>query len=420
MGFLAEYDAVPETDTAGRVAVVVRWLRGAWREMFAELRAERPVFANPVFVMVTRATDVLDVLSQPTLFSVRAHVPTMDPAVGPFMLARDETALNWHEKSAMRVVLRHDDLPGVRSLAAEIVGGSLAAAPGRVDLVPQVGRLVALRTVQRYFGFAAPDAEMLRWSFATQHAMFRNLGGDPAVVAACVAAGQEMRAWLWPFLARRWAAADTGAQDAVSRIIRLSRQADFAMPPERVVSNVCGLLVGAIETTSQAVVQAIEQILARPAVREAAVAAAGEEDSAAFDRIVFEALRFNPITGLQLRIAERAAVIGAGTPYATAVPAGVRIAACTASAMFDPALFPDPEAFSADRPPAPYLHLGFGHHECLGKHVGLVIIPEAVRQVMRLPGIRLAEGAAGRIDFAGGPFPEHLHVAWDAAGEETR
>lgn len=412
MSFLADYDGLPAEDARARAGLVVQWLRTDWRGLFAELRAGRPVFPNPVFTMVTRATDVLDVLGQPSLYTVAANVAPMDPAVGPFMLARDETALNWHEKGVMRAVLRFDDLPRLRAIAAETTAAELGGAAGTIDLVARVARLVPLRVVQRGFGFAAPDDAMLRWSFATQHAMFRNLGGDRAVLAAGIAAGQQMQAWLWPVLARLWAAPPED-DTPVARLVRLSRHADLAMPPERVLSNVCGLLVGAIETTAQAIAQATEQILLRPDVREAAIAAAGAADTARFDAIVFEALRFNPITGLQVRVAARDAVIGAGTEYATSVGAGTRIAACTASAMFDPALFPDPERFDATRPASAYLHLGFGHHECLGKHVGLVIIPEAVRQVMRLPGIRLAEGAAGRIDFAGGPFPEHLGLVWD-------
>ncbi|MEX5385636.1 hypothetical protein WCE10_21670, partial [Cronobacter muytjensii] len=49
---------------------------------------------------------------------------------------------------------------------------------------------------------------------------------------------------------------------------------------------------------------------------------------------------------------------------------------------------------------------------CLGRHVGRVAIPEAVRQILRLPGIRSAGDETGRIDFGGGPFPEHYTVHW--------
>lgn len=174
--------------------------------------------------------------------------------------------------------------------------------------------------------------------------------------------------------------------------------------PERVVSNVCGLLVGTIETMSQAIVQVVDQLLADPARLAQAREAAQAEDSMHFDAIVFEALRFNPITTIQFRFAEAEREIGTGPPYAHSVKAATLIAACTGSAMFDPDLMPSPEDFKTDRPASSYLHLGFGHHVCLGKHLGLVAIPEAVRQAVLKPDLRRKAGAGGHIDFAGGPF----------------
>ncbi len=420
MSFLSEYDALAETDVGARVALLIKWLRADWRGMFADLRRNRPVFASPLFTMVTRATDVIDVLSRPSLFSVRSNALTMDPSVGPFMLARDDTRFNWHEKAVMRAVLQWEDLPGIRALAGDTTAAALTAAKGEIDVVQKISRLVPLRIVQRVFGFDAPDEDILRWSFATQHAMFRNLEGNADVFAAGVRAGEEMRAWLWPFLAKLWAAPPTAATDAVSRIVRLSKSPDLALPPERVVSNVCGLLVGAIETMSQAIVQAVDQILFGPVVLEAARKAAADDDIQAFDGIVFEALRFNPITTIQFRTAEADCELGAGTPYAATVKGGTRIAACTGSAMFDPGLMPDPETFSGSRPAASYLHFGFGPHECLGKYVGLVAIPEAVRRIVLMPGLRRKDGPAGQIDFAGGPFPEHLHVVWKTRGKGSK
>jgi len=395
-----------------RIAHIVEYLRGDWRAMYEDLRANRAVFDAPIFTMVTRATDVLDVLSQPRLYSVRPNSVSMDPSVGPFMLARDQTEVNWHEKGLMQAVLRWDDIPKVRALAGDVAAEPLQGETGEADLVPLIGRHVPLRIVQDYFGFAAPDDRLLAWSFATQHAMFRNLSGDPDIVRKCVDAGEEMRAWLWPFLAEKWAAAPLEESDVVSRIINLSREPAAAFAPDRVVSNVCGLLVGTIETMSQAIVQAVDQLLGVPSRLEEARAAAQANDIARFDGIVFEALRFNPITTIQFRFAEVDREIGTGTPYAQTVKAGTLVAACTGSAMFDPDLMPDPDDFKGDRPASSYMHFGFGHHACLGGHLGNVAIPEAVRQVVLKPGLRRKAGPGGQIDFAGGPFPEHFRIEW--------
>lgn len=417
MGFLQDFDAA--ADPQAKVGAVIAWLRGDWRGMYAELRELRPILPTPLFTLITRATDVLDVLAQPTLFSVRANQRTMDEAVGPFMLARDETQINWEEKGLMQAVLRWEDLPRVRALAAATASEAIGQATGgSLDIVPAIARRVPVRIVQQIFGFAAPDGDLLRWSLATQHGMFRNLPFSEDVLQGCHSAGAQMRSWLWPFLARKWAEAPSAKDDTVSRLIDLSREPAAGMSADRVLSNVCGLLVGSIETMSQAIVHAAEQLLTNPDWLASASAADAAGDLEAFDAHVFEALRFNPITTLQFRLVEQDRVLGAGTGYETTIAAGTVLALGTGSAMFDPGLMRDPDAFDPKRPPSSYLHFGLGHHECLGRHVGGVAIPEAVRQIVRLPGIRVVQGDTGRVDFADGPFPEHCRIAWDARPED--
>src|SRR5207244_12769715 len=102
---------------------------------------------------------------------------------------------------------------------------------------------------------------------------------------------------------------------------------------DRAVTNVCGLLVGAIETTAQAITQALEQILLRSDVLARAIALAQSESLAPFADIVWEALRFNPITTLVFRYCERDAVIAGETPNATPVSNGTALDARIGSAM---------------------------------------------------------------------------------------
>ncbi len=406
MSFLDSLDALAADDPA-RDGLFFEHVRGDWRTLFAELRASRPVLPLPGLVVLACWADVVDMLSRNGAFHV-PYRPHMDPSVGPFMMGRDDTELNWRDKSVMRTLLRWDDLPGIRALSADVAAAALAAGieDGRVDVVKTVSRLVPLRVVQRCFGFAGPDdASMLRWARATQADMFHNLGDDPAVLAACVAAGTEMRAWLRGHLAGRQPWAEAAGDDTVSRLLRLTATGLTGMDAEAVVTNVCGLLVGAIETTSQAIANATQHILADDALRARAGAAAAGEDPAAFDPIVWEALRFNPMAPMVIRVAAAATVVAPGSPHELAVEPGRVVAAGIGSAMFDPGVFPDPDGFH-DRPRRSYLHTGFGAHECLGAFVGDAMVPETVRQIMRLPGVRLLPDGGSRIDDAGGPFAE--------------
>src|SRR5207244_1680737 len=181
---------------------------------------------------------------------------------------------------------------------------------------------------------------------------------------------------------------------------------------DRAVTNVCGLLVGAIETTAQAITQALEQILLRSDVLARAIALAQSESLAPFADIVWEALRFNPITTLVFRYCERDTVIAGNTPYSTIITKGTILAVSLASAMFDETAFLNPDEFCTGRPFDSYLHFGFADHECLGKYIGMVAIPEAVKQIILLPDLHLLPGPEGKIDFHNGPFPEKFVVGF--------
>lgn len=415
MAFLEELDSLPADQPQARMRLFYTYIKADWRSLFAELRDKRPVLDLPLFFVVSRWTDVMDTLSRPSDFQI-PYRPHMDPSVGPFMLARDDSELNWQDKSLMRALLRWDDLPAIRSLVARLAAEALVSDADIVDIVATVSRLIPLRVVQQCFGFPGPDdASMLRWSRATQADMFHNLLSDPAVYAANVAAGTEMRAWIREFLSQREPWSQAEGDDTVSRLLKLAGSGLAGFDAERVVSNVAGLLVGAIETASQAIVNATEQILLRPEIKSQAIEAAALDDPDAFDSIVWEALRFNPMTTLVQRIAAEQTVLAPGTDHAVTVPAGRAVGVGIGSAMFDPALFTEPEEFKA-RNRLSYLHMGFGQHICLGQYVAYAMIPETVRQIMRLPGIHLLDNDGSKVDDQGGPFAERFVVGIIHAG----
>lgn len=414
-GYLEQFDAA---DDQTRVALVTKWIRTDWRPFFQELREQRPVLRTPRFTLLTRFADVTEVLSRETVFTVAPYQPRMDPVVGPFMLARDATPINWREKGIMQAVLRPEDLPGVRALAGTLADEALDKASGRIEAVGSLGRLVPTRIVGEYFGFPGPDlASMYRWSKATQTNMFKNLQGDAEIHAAAVRAGEEMGAYLTDLMAQKRAELagepQDPPQDAFSRLLRMNLPAELEFDDSRILTNVMGLLVGTVETSSQAIVQALEQILLRPEVHARATEAAGAGDAEVFDRFVWEGLRLNPINPLLFRLSVQDYTVAAGTDRQTLLPAGTMVFACTASAGFDSDVIPQPGDFRTDRPNHTGLHFGYGHHTCLGRYVGAVLIPEVIRRVLLRPGVGVIKGPKGKIDFQGGPFPESYWIKLD-------
>lgn len=413
MTYLEQYDGLKD-DQAAQNELVSRWLRTEWRPFFRELREQRPVLRAPGFTLVSRFADVNEVLSRQRVFTVAPYAPRMDPAVdGPFMLSRDDTPTNWREKGIMQAMLRPEDLPAVRDLAGRFADEALDETAGRIDVVDQLGRYVPVRICQEHFGYSGADREaMYRWSRATQSDFFKNLQNDPAVHEASVRAGGEIREHLRSALEEKRAAlAKDGdpPQDTLSRLLRTQLPAELGFDDHRVMANMTGLLVGSIETTSQAIVQVLEQLLQRPDVRvEAEVAA--RDDVERFDRYVWEALRFNPINPLLFRLCAADYTLAAGTPREQVIPAGTLVFALTASAMFDEDHVDDPDDFRTDRPQHLDLHFGYGHHTCLGRHIGGVVIPEVVRRVLLRPGVDLLPPPEGAVDFEEGPFPERFLI----------
>ena len=408
--YLAKLSATPESE---RWPLARRWMADEPGPFFSELRRERPILELPDLTLAAKRADVEEILSLPSVFTVALYKPKM----GDFMLAADETPMNTRDKSVMRAMLNRDDLPGIRALVGTLADEALDRGGGRLDVVPDLARLVPLRIVQSYFGFEAPDADMLRWSYANQLDQFNNLPFDgrpdvEAVQAAAEAARSEMRARFQSLIPARLQAIRAGAEadDVLSRLHRTQFPKSVGFGMDRVVINVGGLLIGAIETTSEAVVNVLAELLRRPRElargREAALAG-----TAAFDGYVWEALRFAPIVAFMFREAAEDHVLARGTPRETLIKAGAVVLPLSQSAMFDPDWVERPDDFVPERPAHAYIHFGHGHHECLGRYVAGAMIPEIVRRVLLRSGLR----AAGPVEYGGTPFPSSFEISYAAS-----
>ncbi|MFF8288564.1 cytochrome P450 [Streptomyces sp. NPDC016309] len=432
MEFLAAYDAIPQTDAAGRVGLLRRRMKADGPALLRELRAERPVFDTPAGVFVTRMPDVVEVLSTPEVFTVGVYGPVLEEALhGPFMLARDGADLHGHDRAHARLMLPAEDFGPVRRLTARIADDALdrAVAVARIegrttfDHVRQYAAPVAARVAVEYLGFTDVPVEVLHTlSQRVQRAVFVNQERDPEVHASGVAAGKELHDIVAGVIQRRRAAgagpdggsgaADGGTDDVLGRMLRT------ALPPgtgpeltdERINNQLVGFLIGYQQNAAQCAVTALKELAARPEELARAERAAAEEDPAGFDGFVWEALRFHPFVPSTPRLCVREHVLAAGTPRATRLAPGTVVHAHMASAMFDETVVEDPYAFRPDRTPVHNMVLGYGAHECVGKYPARAIVPEMVRRVLLRPGIRPLPGAERELDFAGTPYPQHYTV----------
>jgi cytochrome P450 len=411
--YLQRFDATPEPK---RWALVRSWIFGEPLPFFAELRAQRPVLVMPEVTLATRFDDCSEILRRHDTFSVRFYKPKQ----GDYWMDEDDTANHWREKSIMRSILDFEDIPPIRAYVAGKAAKLLAAAGGSMDAVPGLTRAVPIAVVQDLFGFANSDPALLcKWSYWNQIDTFWNqpfdaiAWPDPGkIVAERELANIEMVAYLVGLVALREGEfkLGLGGNDPVTRLLELSSSRALKFDLKRVVVNVAGLLIGAVETTSHAVVNVLDVLMGQPdpdVLREAR-AAALSDNPAAVDGFVFEALRFRPAFPYFFRTCEQDTVLGRDESYETPIKEGTTVLAVTHSAMFDPKALTHPNDFDSTRGMDNQFHFGLGLHECLGRAIGGVMIPEIVRQSLRLNGLTV-----GPVDRKGGPVPESWHWQWN-------
>lgn len=420
--YLERYDATPDAE---KFPLVRRWMDTEPLPFFKELRANRPILVTPDCTLVTRFDDVREILKMYKVFTVKPYVPKMDN----YLMAHDDDALHTREKSLMQFMLNRDDLPKVRNLVAEIASGILDDANGQIEVVNSFCRMVPATLVQKYFGLTGAKREdLIEWSYWNQYDTFHNQPFDlvPAELSKQIIdrhneTSKKLGDYITMLIAKRLLAVKLEKltfstivrldDDIVTRMLRTSFAKELDFDIKRLGVNAGGLLIGAIETTSQAVAQVLQYLFQHPQWLAAAKAAAHKEDTTEFDGIVWEALRFVPITSYLFRTTVSDYTAAKGTNYETVLRAGTYVLPVTLSAMFDERAFESPDEFIPQRNWYNYFHFGFGDHECLGRYVGMVMIPEMVRQVFLKKDIE----PKGNIDYKSGPFPESYDLSWTAA-----
>lgn len=436
--YLERYDAAPEAE---KYALVYKWMWEETLPFFKELREKRPVLVTPRATIISRFDDVTQVLNMPKVFTVQLYLPKMGDGI--YLMSHDDDALHTREKSMMMSLLNRDDLPDVRRMIARFGKDILENANGRIEIVYEYCRMVPALLVQEYFGLTGVDKKkLIEWSYWAQYNTFHNQPFDliddkkrKEIEDNHKRTSDELGKYIGELMARRSIAVQLEhanvlrtiwlklkqfvrvlrgktheplKDDIVTRMLRNNFPDAMDLDLKRLGVNAGGLLIGAIETTSQAVAQAIQYLLQSPELCARAKNSAQKDDPAEFDALVWEALRFVPIAPYLFRKSAAEFTIGEGTDYATAIPAGAYVLPATQSAMFDTRAFDNPDEFMPNRNWYNHFHFGFGAHECLGRYVGMVMIPEMMRQVFRRADIK----ATDVMDYKEGPFPEEYWLNW--------
>jgi len=172
--YLAAFDA---TLPSNQFPLVQQWMKKEPLAFFKQLREQRPILVTPECTLVTRFDDVRDLLQMPSIFTVDLYKPKMgvtDTDVG-YLMAHDDDALHYREKSLMQGMLNRDDIPRVRNLVAKSAKQILDNSNGSIEIVNHYCRTVPAILVQEYFGLDGIDKErLIEWSYWNQYDAFHN------------------------------------------------------------------------------------------------------------------------------------------------------------------------------------------------------------------------------------------------------
>ena len=111
-----------------------------------------------------------------------------------------------------------------------------------------------------------------------------------------------------------------------------------------------GMVTGFVPTNTMAAGHMLEMLLRRPNFMARARAAALANDDDLLSRCLFEAMRFKPLNPGPFRDCLEDYVVGADTPRATKIRAGMKVLVSTQSAMFDPRVVKSPRRFQSGPP----------------------------------------------------------------------
>ncbi len=384
------------------------------RPVFAVLRRVAPILTVGNRTVISRYLDVVEVLSRDTDFTLsQLNGPKIDRLDGPFILGLDRGPQYDRELALLHRVLLRSDLERIRQFVAEQAALQIAAARtrGRIDVVNEYARVVAVRVVATYFGMPGPDEPtMMRWLRDIFHFVFADATGSATVRDDAARSGAALRAHMNTVIAQRKAAPppSTPPDDVLGRLLALQGPDNPWLDDDAVRRNLAGMIVGAVDTTSKFVTLALPQLLERRAEAGRARTAALAGETETVRRYIYEAARFDPHTPLLVRYAPRDTELASGTRRARKIRAGTTMLLGNISAMFDPDGFDEPGSFRIEHDSAS-LHFGYALHRCIGLDVNSVQIPQLAAGLLQLENLRLARGSDGCIRFDG-PFPDRLLV----------
>ena len=404
--------AVLRPGPTGFKRLLMTWVQEAMPFGFRLLRWLKPIPRFGKTYIATRYDDVREVFATDPIFGV-SYQEKLEVITGgePFFLGMGDTPQYRADTSAMRRVIRRDDLPMLAAKVEAQAEAIVAGAPGRIEVVDELVRRVTFDFLADYFGVPPPgDGDLRVW--ATRLFEYQFVASDAPLRAEVDEIAPALRNHIQRQIAQRRANPDPAKDDVLARCLELQKAGEPGFSDAQIRTAVMGFIVGGPPQPPMVVPQALEQLLRRPDALRGAQAAALAGDDTLLAGYVREAMRFDPLAPGLPRVVLKEWKLAAGTKRARTIPAGSTVLAAFSSAMRDGRRVREPETFDPRRPAHEYIHFGYGLHQCFGMHINNATLHLMLKPLLKRKNLRRAPGETGKLR-KNGAFAESLTVEFD-------
>jgi cytochrome P450 len=415
--FLAQLEAARTQDPAAsakaQMQLIGQWIDTCPVEFFAELREKSPILPAPAFTLVTRFADIRDVLTLNEIFTTDLLKQNMLKFIGNTVIELPPSPEYEQRKSILRLAFPMEDLGRYRQILLEESATLLATVQPETafDLVGYAKKLPAT-AIKRYLGLGElPVDKVVQWMHDINEGAVRNLANLPQLNQPAAAASAEVKPKIREILQRTRAKLPGGAPapeptfwerlfgtvqpqlkveppaepNVLERYLIMQSVPTTYTADEDIVSSLLFMMSACVDLTATAIANVVVELMQRPEVLKAAIAAAHQDTDDEIAGYVWEALRFRQPSPGVINTCSQDYTLAQGTEFEQTVKAGTLVLACSISAMHDPSAIEAPTEFRVGRPRhLAYTFFESGLHTCHGKYFSMVQIPLAVKQLLRL------------------------------------
>ena len=382
------------------------------------LRRVWPILRLGRVVVVTRADDVQEVLTNTKVFTVPfGNEMRIVSGGGDFILGMNNGAAYRAQKSLVLAAFPPDQMAEkistLTARRAQQYGRSLAAD---FDPINDLFIKSAVDICEDYFGLMiANKRRFYESSIAVSSLLFADISGSRPVRELAMGGARHLLKVIDISIQKTREMSDLNTQDSPLAILVTAHVSNSTkVPLSDIRAIMMGMILGFLPTTMLAVGKALDVIFKKKQASEAILKAIADEDDQQLERCITETMRFNPIQVGPFRVAKQDYVIAAGTDRYKKIRKNSLLIPSTLSAMFDPQRVEQPEQFLPSRDKQDSMIFGYGLHSCIGAPMARAFCTQTMKTLFSLPGLTKANGRAGRIKWLG-IFPNSLSMSYDQA-----